>query len=440
MRFNAIKYAIAIALLFAPIPALASAVNEGIQIGYGGDYDESVVISRDEAGVLSFTDAQAGPVTLKSLAVKANENIEDLSTAGDFGTAPVSGGSGALTMIDVATQAELDAIATGDCLTTTALVNALLTLYPNLDTDDTDDLTSLTAEADPVYSASAAATISTSDVSNWNDYVDSNVWSTSSIYDGETRTNQHVTIARAYTGGDNRLFIQGYSSTSAHSSVALDMDDQDDTYVDAHIFTNITPWDTTAYKRIFFDNDNASGSHVAYMAAGTYWLAYLFDEETVVNKVILTHWYTNYWLPWTTVTIYGSNDSTDGSDGTWTALSSATTPGSPKTLEVEFIANSTAYMWIKASGALDTAGYKSISEMSIYEYAPEAAESFYVDAEGNPGTDGTMTISGEYVELPGGIRNYGAVSSWPAANAVGDQCTSTTGRPYWWDGSSWTAE
>jgi hypothetical protein len=101
---------LAIAALFL-VAGIAGAIQtQEVDLGLAGSYDGTVRITRDEAGRMLFQDQEiASPTALSALLASVYNFIEQLSTLGPAGTAPVSDGVGGLTMTDVGTQTELDA-------------------------------------------------------------------------------------------------------------------------------------------------------------------------------------------------------------------------------------------------------------------------------------------------------------------------------------------
>jgi hypothetical protein len=136
--------------------------------------------------------------------------------------------------------------------------------------------------------------------------------------------------------------------------------------------------------------------------------------------------------PWASVEIFGSDDTTNGADGTWTKIAGPLGPMTVSTnnYEYEFKNNENSYRAIKVAGpVISETTWNATYEIEFYEYGPTPAKKFYVDEQGNPGTDGLVTA---------GSLRLTPLDAAPASPQPGTAYFDNPSRKLRvWDGAAW---
>ncbi len=287
----------------------------------------------------------------------------------------------------------------------------------------------ITTETDPVFMDSAASAISGQDIEAWNSFVVNNAWLTHPNYPTEVLTFRSLNLSRGF-GSDNRLLVQGYREAGWSSNLALDLASLDPQIRDQHLFTNLPVYQNPHYA-MFDHRVDTIWTYYNQPMGISYWIAYKFDVPTQVNRV--RHYkYGGWGNPWPSFTVWGSNDSTNGANGAWTQLSGELLLGTTfdAVTNCDFLENTRRFLWVKIVGSPKTKvegiGVREI-EFESFESAPD--KRFWVDAHGNPGTDGFMSV--------GSVR-FDALDSSPDDPAPGTAFFDNLSRKLRvWDGSTW---
>ena len=248
-------------------------------------------------------------------------------------------------------------------------------------------------ELDPVFSTSAAGAITGTDVAAWNSFVVNNAWLTNVLYPAEALTLRSLNLSRNF-GTPHRLLVQGYHDAAWSGNLTLNLGSGSSAEIRAaHLFSNLPIYQTPYYMML--DHDTGNVWWVFTEPAGSYFLAYKFDVPTQVNRV--RHYkYGGWGNPWPSFTVWGSDDSTGGDDGHWTQISGSFTLSSNMEAvnTCDFAQNTRSFLWVKLVGAPQTVVENAgVSEIEFESYQPAPDKRFWVDARGNPGTDGTMTAA-----------------------------------------------
>jgi hypothetical protein len=133
---------------------------------------------------------------------------------------------------------------------------------------------------------------------------------------------------------------------------------------------------------------------------GAQWIAYKNPSglARVVNRV--SFYQGGYWVPFDTFQVLGSNDSTNGGDGTWTLLGGPFLAHNGAGWEnYDLPTNTAAFKWHKITGSVADLSSRLTYEIRFSTYSPAPDKKFVVDAHGNPCTDGSMT-AGSYCFTP----------------------------------------
>jgi hypothetical protein len=279
----------------------------------------------------------------------------------------------------------------------------------------------ITAESDPVFAASAAGGIGSQDVAHWNSVYNAPAWAATA---DAAMTSKYVRVGiglpPAASVGANQLLVQGYSGSGFTANIVPSP---------VTVYASSTYPGTDPPDRVFDHVLDSSWRWAPdYQTDKNPWIVCKCPVGVTVrpNKVKL------YRTPWASIEIFGSNDTTNGTDGAWTQIAGPLGPMTVSTdnYEFEFKNNENSYSAIKIAGpVISESTWNATYEIEFYEYAPTPDKSFYVDAQGNPGTDGRMTA--------------GTMKFMPLAVAPDSP---TTGTAYFdspsrklrvWDGAAW---
>lgn len=159
---------------------------------------------------------------------------------------------------------------------------------------------------------------------------------------------------------------------------------------------------------------------------------------SVVNRLAIYKTGYSGTLAFNNMMVYGSSDSTNGSDGNWTVIAGPFTPTTAQRnlsnvwVNWDFLSNAAPYKWIRLEGDYNAAyasGFDYWTELRWFSYQTPLANATWVDGQGNLGTDGRLTT---------GWMRFTPLAAAPD--------TPTTGTAYFdnptrklrvWDGSAW---
>jgi hypothetical protein len=285
----------------------------------------------------------------------------------------------------------------------------------------------LSAASITLTTNSQVASFGVTDVQSWK----SNPWALAD--DGQNITGRYRNVVLGSTvAGAERLKVIGFqgSGFSTNQARLAGM-----SYYSVSNATNQSWFEPqTSFDGIIASAQGGSGNGWAPGGGVPVWLAFKYQNGTskVLNK--FTMWREgDKSIPFDNYSIYGSNNTTNGADGTWEMIAGPFLPvigGGQyyQTLSEDalFLDNKKAFNAYKIMGPVRSG---RVLELEAYTYSPTPDKTFYVDAQGNPGTDGKMTA--------------GSLKFTPLAAAPDSP---TTGTAYFdnptrklrvWDGSAW---
>ena len=184
--------------------------------------------------------------------------------------------------------------------------------------------------------------------------------------------------------GTERLLVQGYQPTPAWSADLTDTLTGEKDYKQ-RCFASLVTSPGPEYAWRAFDDATQTVAVVLGPAGQEAWIAFHFTTDYIVNRVKITR-STRVFANGFTVEI--SSDSKSGNDGYWRALGTVTDSGA--LVNYDFIENTVAGTWVRLRGVLEAIP-GGIKDISVYAYEPPPDKKFWVDAAGNPQTDGRLS-------------------------------------------------
>lgn len=262
------------------------------------------------------------------------------------------------------------------------------------------------------------------------------VWS---WIDGSSATSRKVRLnVGRQSAGSEMLFVQGYSASMNWVDVSPTM-----TVKDLSV-ANSLPCNQSDYLWMVMDgvaqpSQNTGLIHGALPSGRTgIRINTKMPVASVVNRLAI---YKTGWsgtLAFDNMMIYGSNDSTTGADGAWTQLAGPFTPTAAQRASADvwvnwdFLSNSASYKWIRLEGDYNAsygAGYDYWTELRWYSYQTPPESATWVDAQGNPATNGRMTA---------GTLRLTPLAAAPASPTTGTMYFDNPLRKLRvWDGAAW---
>lgn len=279
----------------------------------------------------------------------------------------------------------------------------------------------LTAAALELTTNALTQSITQQDVRNWN----TNLAAWTPLEDGAALTAKQARVALGATAiGPERLLVQGFLPTSAYNPFSeRALSSYDDR---VYVFTS-SNWYTSKPWPVF---DGLTTGEWWRPSTGAQWIAYKNPSglARAVNRV--SFYQEGFWVPLDTFQVLGSNDSTNGADGTWTLLGGPFLARNGSGWEhYDLPGNTAAFKWHKLSGSVADLSSRLTYEIRFSTYSPALDKKFFVDARGNPATDGAMT-AGSYRFTP--------LSAAPDSPTTGTAYfDSPTRKLRVWDGSAW---
>ena len=256
----------------------------------------------------------------------------------------------------------------------------------------------------------------------------SDLWMINAGYPNEILNMNNVNLSMDF-GTTKRFFVQGYGAEAWSDYLVPNLTDAGASYRAAHLFTNL-PELGGGYLRSLFDHGKYSSAWGTTAGgtfpAGSYYIAYKFDTPKQVNRVSISRF--GAWKnPFDTFTMWGSDNSTNGVDGAWTQISTSFTISTDygAVTNYDFTSNTMRFTWAKMVAGTTTQPRNTVAwlEVDFRSYTPEPDKSFWVDSNGNPGTDGFFVFK---------------PMAAPAAPEEGTVYQdSTTHKLRCWNGSAW---
>jgi len=149
------------------------------------------------------------------------------------------------------------------------------------------------------------------------------------------------------------------------------------------------------------------GTAYFWVSAGTpAWLAYKFNSPKRIAILKMQQYYNYGFLNFS---LLGSNDSTNGIDGTWTTLASNLNTNQANQVETIYITNLNSYIWYKISGGNNIVGACYVNTIQMINAITIEEDTFNINNYGNVGIGSTslkekLNVNGN-VSVTGNIYN-----------------------------------
>lgn len=254
----------------------------------------------------------------------------------------------------------------------------------------------LTAATLTLTTNSQTATLTPTDIMN----LKNDVWG---WIDGSSATSKKtkINVGRQIAGSE-MFYVQGYAVTSNWVDVSPTLAGDDQSVM------NSIPTIRSQYGWMVSDGGSNPNQNID-LGHGTLPSGHdgirintKLPAASAINRMSI---YKTGWggtLAFDNMMIYGSNDSTNGTDGNWTTIAGPFTPTTGQRalanvwVNWDFLSNSASYKWIRMEGdynAAYAAGLDYWTELRYYSYQTPAANATWVDGQGNPGTSGKLTAA-----------------------------------------------
>ena len=292
----------------------------------------------------------------------------------------------------------------------------------------------MTAAALTLTTNSLTATLTPTDIMN----LRNDVWS---WIDGSNATSKKTRInVGRQSAGSEMFYVQGYAATPNWIDVSptLTGDDQS-------VLSTIPS--TRSWVAWYAMDGNSNPSQNTDLGHGTLPSGHdglrintKLPLSSVVNRLSIYKTGFGGTLAFDNMMVYGSSDSTNGTDGNWTTIAGPFTPTAPQRalanvwVNWDFMANATAFKWIRLEGDYNAAYATSFdywTELRWFSFQTPAANSTWVDGQGNPATNGCLTAASITLTTNSQIASFGVsdVQTWKSNPWVlADDGQNITGR------------